>query len=238
MIATRSAGLRSATLGAAIIVAFSAPAVLRLASGLLAPTESRFGDAIASALGGVALPVLAAAIVTALLAESAPLRIRADLLVSAGVAPRRLVPRLLGTTLLAAIVSAVIASVAVVVMVRVSLRLRTPGMMVQDVLGTAWAVTVGTAAWTAIAAAFAIRSARGARAWLVVPIDLVTRLVPGALAWIAPSAHVANLLGAPPPRGFAHVPVLPQLASVGVLSALAVLASLVALRRYRGAPAR
>jgi hypothetical protein len=106
-----------------------------------------------------------------------------------------------------------------------------------DMGASAWSVAVAAAAWTAIAAAVVARGARPARGFVVaIALALVTRLLPGGAAWLSPSAHLGNLLGAPPPRGLVVVPVLPQLASVLVLLTIAAVFGVVAMRRYSGPP--
>jgi hypothetical protein len=107
--------------------------------------------------------------------------------------------------------------------------------MVEDLFGTAWANALGATTWTAIGLACVAPSGRPSRGAIPLALDLVTRILPGAAAWIAPSAHVGNLLGAPPSRGVVAVPVLPQPASAAALIAIAVVAAAIAIRRYVGA---
>jgi hypothetical protein len=216
----------------AIDLAFAAPATLRVLRGALPATESRLGDAIASAFGGLTLPLAAAAVAATLFGAGTRSRGRIDRIVAAGSEPDRALLPTLGAALLASVASAVVAGIVTGVLLRTILHL--PTYFVADVLGTAWANALGAAAWSALAIAFVIGTGKPGRAYLVVAVDLVTRLLPGAVAWIAPSAHVGNVLGAPPPRGFLRVPVLPQLASVAFLLAMAALAAFVASRRYRG----
>lgn len=227
---------RVSAVGAIVAAAFSAPAAVRLMTGRLAPTESRLGDAVVSAFGGVTLPILAAAIAATALGAGSHLRARADRRVAAGLEPTRAVAAPVVIAVAGAMISAAVVGALVVVLLRVALGLR--GMLIYDAFATAWGNALGAAAWSGIALAFVMRGGRAARAYWVIAIDLATRLLPGALAWIAPSAHVGNVLGAPPPRGFVHVPVLPQLASVLFLILLAAVSVAFALRRYRGAPAR
>lgn len=231
----RSFGLAS-LVGVAVVVAFATPATMRLVTGALAPTEPRLTDAVASAFSGITLPVLGAAIAASTFGSASRLRTRADRIVAAGLAPESAVRTPLLVAIAAASLAAAVAGALLVVLLRLALRLRGP--LLFDVAGTAWAMAIGAAAWTALACAIVARSGRPARGAAVVFLDLVTRLLPGAAAWIAPSAHLGNVLGAPPPRGFVHVPVLPQLASVAVLIALAVFGALLAQRRYRGPPPR
>lgn len=228
-------GLSTATI---ITLAFAAPATIRLYQGTLAPTEPRLSDALASALGGVTLPIVAAATIVSVLASGGPLRLRADRLVAAGASPERVIGRPLAIAIGSAALASAAAGALTVLLLRTSLKLGTPGLIATDILETAWAMILGAAAWSALAAMFVVRTGRAGRAWIVVGIDLVTRLIPGALAWLAPSAHVANVLGAPLPRGFIRVPVLPQLASVGILLAIAVFTAWIAARRYQGPPPR
>jgi hypothetical protein len=219
----------------AIDLAFAAPATLRVLGGTLPATESRLGDAIASAFGGLTFPLSAAAVAAMLFGAGTRSRGRIDRLVAAGSEPDRAVMPTIGAALLATVVGAVSAGIVTVVLLRSILHLST--YFAADVFGTAWANALGAAAWSALAVAFVIGTGKPGRAYLVVAVDLATRLLPGAIAWIAPSAHVGNVLGAPPPRGFLRVPILPQLASVGFLLVLAALAAFVASRRYRGRPA-
>lgn len=229
--------LTRATATAAIItLAFAAPATVRLYTGTLAPTEPRLSDALASALGGVTLPIVAAATVVTIL--TGPLRTRADRLVAAGAEPRPVIARPLLLAMAGAAAGSALAGALTVLLIRLSLELGTGATIAADLAATSWAMILGAAAWSALSAVFVIRSGRPARAWIVVGIDLLTRLIPGALAWLAPSAHVANVLGAPPPRGFVHVPVMPQLASVATLIVIAAFATLLAMRRYHGPPSR
>lgn len=234
----RAAFLRAGGLALVIAFAFAAPATIALSAGQLAPTESRLGDAIASAFGGITLPLVAAAVIASVLGAASPLRAHADRLVSAGAEPRTVIVRPLLLALVAATVASAIGAALTVVLLRGALRLGVGTTMIFDSFATAWGTLLGAAAWTGLAALLVVRSGRPARAWFVVAIDLLSRLLPGAAAWLAPSAHVDNVLGAPPPRGFVHVPVLPQLASVGVLLVLGALTLLLATRRYEGAPAR
>jgi len=234
----RTGLLRGSGIALVITLAFAAPATLKIAQGLLGPNESRLGDAIANAFGGVTLPLVAAAVVASVLGAGSPLRARADRLVAAGAEPRSVIMRPLAIAMLAATLASALGSALTVLLLRGSLRLGTPGLLITDLFATAWGTMLGAAAWTGCAALLVIRSGRPARAWIVVVFDLVSRLLPGAAAWLAPSAHIENVLGAPPPRGFVHVPVLPQLASVAVLLLMAALFAFAALRRYDGAPAR
>lgn len=229
---------KSLGVAAVITLAFAAPATVRLAIGRLAPDESRLGDAIASALGGITLPIVAAATAVAVLGVGSPLRAHADRRVAAGATPRSVVGRMLAITIAAATLASAFAGALTILLLRLSLKLGAPSLLVFDMGATAWGAILGAAAWTALASAFVIRSGRAGLAWIVIGIDLLTRLIPGALAWIAPSAHVGNVLGAPPPRGFVHVPAIPQLASVAVLLVLAGLSAVVAARRYQGVPPR
>lgn len=229
---------KSLSTAAIITLAFAAPATLKLFGGTLSPNEARLSDAVASALGGVTLPIVAAATAASVLSHTASLRARADRLVAAGALPRDVVWRPLVLALFAATVASALAGGLTVLLLRTALKLGGAGLVAHDIAATAWAMLLGGAAWTALASAFVIRSGRAARAWLVVGLDLLSRLIPGALAWLSPSAHVGNVLGAPPPRGFVHVPVIPQLASVAVLVALAALFVFLAARRYQGAPPR
>ncbi|MBI2392751.1 MAG: hypothetical protein HYV09_24410 [Deltaproteobacteria bacterium] len=230
--------LRALGIGALVAMAFAAPATISLVRGQLAPTESRLGEAIAHAFGGVTLPILAAAVAAGVLGDGSPVRARVDRLVAAGADPRRVLLRPILLAMIAATLAGALASTLTVALLRLSLRLGAPSLLLFDMLASAWATMLGAAAWTGLAALLVARTGRPVRAWLVVAIDLVTRLVPGALAWIAPSAHVENVLGAPPPRGFVHVPVVPQLASVAALLAIAVISTAIAARRYQGTPAR
>lgn len=229
---------RALGIGALVALAFAAPATISLVRGQLSPTESRLGEAIAHAFGGVTLPIVAAAIAAGVLGDGSPVRARADRLVAAGADPRRVLLRPILLAMVAATMASALASTLTVALLRLSLKLGGPSLLAFDMLASAWGTIVGAAAWTGLAALLVVRTGRPARAWLVIAIDLATRLVPGALAWIAPSAHVDNVLGAPPPRGFVHVPVMPQLASVAVLLAIAAVSTAIAARRYQGTPAR
>lgn len=234
----RATFVRAGGLALVITLFFAAPATLALWQGQLAPTEPRLGTAIARAFGGITLPLVAAALVASLFGVSSPVRAHLDRLVAAGAEPRAVILRPLVLALVAAVAATALGSMLTVVLLRVALRLGSSGLLVQDALGTAWGSLLGVAAWIGLAAPFVLTSGRPARAFVVVAIDLLTRLLPGGAAWLAPSAHVENVLGAPPPRGFIHVPVLPQLASVSVLLLLAALGLVLSVRRYQGPPAR
>lgn len=228
---------RATAAGLAITLLFAAPSTLRLLAGQLGPSEAELGRAIASALSGITLPLACAAIAASVLGARSRVRLREDRLVAAGLAPTTSARRLIALVLVAAFAAAALGGALTIVLLRVALRLRAPGLVVYDALATAWAAGLGALAWAGIAGAAIVRTGRAPRAFaLVVILDLVSRLLPGALAWIAPSAHVANLLGAPPPRGFVHVPVLPQEASLVFLSIVAAGLALLTVRRYAGAP--
>jgi hypothetical protein len=223
---------------AIITLAFAAPATIKLFQGSLSPNEARLSDALASALGGITLPIVGAATAVAVFGAGSALRTRADRLVSAGALPRQVIGRPLAIAIASAAVASAVAGALTVLLLRGALKLGSAGLFAHDAAATAWAMVLGAAAWTAFASVFVVRTGKAARAWIVVGIDLLTRLIPGAVAWIAPSAHVGNVLGAPPPRGFVHVPILPQLASVGALIVVAAFFAWLCTRRYQGAPAR
>ena len=228
---------RACALSLVVDLASASPATFRVVRGALAPTEGRLGDAVASAFSGVTLPIAAAVVVGSVLVSGAPLRAHVDRLVAAGLEPRAVIGRPLALALAASALSGALAGGLTLGLLRAILHLGPPSFALFDVLATGWAVACGALAWTGLASAFAIRSGRPARAWSVVAIDLLSRLLPGGAAWLAPSAHVGNLLGAPPPRGLVPVPALPQGVSVAVLLSLALVASFVAARRYQGARA-
>jgi len=228
--------LRTTAVGAVIALAFAAPATLKILQGQLGPSESRLSDALASAFGGITLPIVAAAIAAGVLGGS--LRARTDRLVAAGGEPSKLIVRPLVFAVLAAVLASAVAGAITVVLLRSALKLGGAAMIVTDVGATAWANSLGAAAWTSVACAFVMRSGKPARAWIVVAVDLSTRVLPGFASWLAPSAHIDNVLGAPPPRGFVHVPVLSQWISVALLIAMAAAGVAIAVRRYAGAPVR
>jgi hypothetical protein len=229
---------KSLSTAAIITLAFAAPATLKLFQGTLSPNEARLGDALASALGGVTLPIVAAATAASIFGAGSALRTRADRLVAAGALPREVIGRPLSIALGSAAIASAIAGALTVVLLRSSLKLGGAGLLAHDAAATAWAMILGATAWTAFASLFVVRTGKAARAWIVVGVDLLTRLIPGAVAWVAPSAHVGNVLGAPPPRGFVHVPVIPQIASVGILLVMAALFAALCVRRYQGTPPR
>jgi hypothetical protein len=232
----RRALLRTTAVGTVIALAFAAPATIKLLQGRLGPNESRLGEALADAFGGITLPIVAAAIAASVLGGA--LRGRVDRLVAAGGEPQKLIARPLAFAVLSAVLASALAGAITVLLLRSALKLGGGSLIVTDIGATAWANALGAAAWTAVAAAFVTRSGRPVRAWIVVPFDLLTRLLPGAASWFAPSAHVDNVLGAPPPRGFVHVPVLSQWISVALLIAMTATAIAIAVRRYAGTPAR
>jgi hypothetical protein len=225
---------RAFGLALAITFAFGAPATLKLLQGQLAPTETLLGEAITAAFGGITLPVVAAAVSASVLGNGSVLRAHVDRLVAAGVEPRAVIGRPIAIAAFAAASASALGAALTLVLLRAALHLGGPGLVLTDLLATAWGALLGAAAWTAASASFVVRSGRPVLAWLVVPLDLCARLLPGAAAWIGPSAHVENVLGAPPPRGVVHVPILAQPASVLVLTAVAVAAAIAARRRYAG----
>jgi hypothetical protein len=229
---------RGLSTAAIITLAFAAPATVRLLQGTLAPTEARLSDALASALGGITLPIVGAATVVSILGAGSSLRTRVDRVVAAGASPDKMILRPLAVAFGSAALASALAGALTVLLLRTSLKLGTASTIASDILATSWAMILGASAWTGMAAMFVVRTGRAARAWIVIGVDLLTRLIPGALAWIAPSAHVSNVLGAPPPRGFVHVPVIPQLASVATLLAIALICGWIATRRYQGPAAR
>ncbi len=229
---------RVAAVAAIVALAFAAPSVASVVSGLAAPSEPRLSRAILSCFGGITLPILGAAVSGVVLGVRATMRVRLDRLVSAGLSPQRAIVRPSLVAIVTAALSAAVVGAAIVSLLRLALHLGTRRLLAVDALGTAWALSLGTAVWTAMALSLVARTGRPGRAYLVVAVDLATRLLPGALAWIAPSAHVANLLGAPPPRGLLHVPLLDQRVSAAVLGASFVAFALLAARRYQGAPPR
>ncbi len=232
----RLPGLRALALAPMVLLAFAAPAIFVLARGHMVIGESQLGRVVVRAFGGISLPVLASVIAALTLSRDAIVRRRADLRVAAGEEPTRALARPLTHALVCIVASALLGSLVVVAALRVHLHLGSAREIVLDVLGTTWAVSLGGVAWLALAAALVVRSGRGVTAFLLIPLDLVSRLLPGAAQWFVPSSHVANLLGAPPPEGFVHVPVLPQLASVGALVVFAALGLAITARRYRGVP--
>ena len=221
-------------LAAILALAFAAPALLGAAHGLGAATERRLGLEIVQAFGGITLPVVGAAVAAIFLANGSRMRSWADALVSAGETPTRAILRPVLTAIACAAVATSIVGAAVVVALRVKHHLGTGGAIASDALYTAWSMALGAAAWTALAAALVVRTGRAGRGYLLVAIDLGSRLLPGGTSWLAPSTHVANLLGAPPPRGIVHVGVLPQWASIAALGAMAVVGVAAAVKRYAG----
>jgi hypothetical protein len=222
--------------GAIIAAAFAAPAIIALSQGLVAPSESRLTRAIVAAFGGITLPILGATVAGWFLGVGTRPRSRADVLVAAGLPPMRAVLPMLGAAIAVASLGASLVGAVVVAAVRAHHHLGGAAMSMRDAFGTAWALMLGAAAWTSIAALLVAHTGRAGRGWIVVAIDLGLRLLPGAMAWVAPSAHVANLLGAPPPASFVHVPVLSQGLSVVFLAVIALFATAGAARRYQGAP--
>lgn len=228
--------LRAGAAAAAIALSFCAPSMYALARGIVGPSESRLASALVSSFGGLTLPLAGIAVASVFFAAGSRSRARADRLVAAGASPRSAMSGLLATAVLVAALSCAVVGAIVVGALRVRFHLGSARLITTDVLGTMWALCLGGAAWTAIAIAFVARSGRLSRAWIVVAIDVVTRLLPAGAAWIAPTNHVANLLGAPPPSGFFRAPMVSQGASVVTLLVLVAIASAVSTRRYRGQP--
>jgi hypothetical protein len=224
---------RLAAIAALVPLAFAAPALLGLDGVPRAPgDEAQLGRAMLRAFGGLSLPIVAAVVVAFGLGRGSPLRARLDRAVAAGLAPSRAAPR--ATLLVAAVVPALVAA-ATVIALRLARHLGGGALVAQDAAGSAWGVFLGGAAWAGLAALLVARSGRGMRAYWLLGIELPLRLAPGAAAWLSPSAHLGNLLGAPPPRGFVPVPVIPQWVSVLALLVVAIAATAGALRRYRAA---
>lgn len=228
--------VRLAAVAALVPLAFAAPSLLGLDGVPRAPgDEAQLGRVMARAFGGLSLPIVAAVVVAFGLGQGSPLRSRIDRQIAAGLPEQRAALRVIGPALLvAAAVPALVAAFTVVAL-RLARHLGGGALVAQDAAGSAWAVFLGAAAWGALAALLVARTGRGARAYWLIGVELLLRLVPGAAAWASPSAHVGNLLGAPPPRGFVVVPVLPQWVSVIALAALALAGTAAALRRYRAA---
>ena len=222
--------------GALLALAFAAPALLGATHGAGISSERRLERALVQAFDGITLPIVAAAIVAMLLSTGSVVRARADALVAAGMPAGRAVLRPLLLAVACAAVASALVGAAVVVVLRVRHHLGPGSLVIGDALGTAWAMTLGAAAWTTLAAALVVRNGRGSNGYLIVLLDLGARLLPGGAAWLAPSAHVANLLGAPPPAGLVHAPVLPQWVSVVVLAGFALLGGAATVRRYVGRP--
>ena len=238
LVATRPAPTAAVAFaaGAILAAAFAAPAVIALSQGLMAPTEMRLTRAVVGAFGGITLPIIGATVAGWFFGVGTRSRSRADLLVAAGLPPMRAVLPILGIAIGVAALGASLVAAVIVAVLRAHHHLGSSSLITRDAFGTAWAVMLGAAWWTSLASLLVARSGKSGRAWFVVAIDLGLRLLPGAVAWVAPSAHVANMLGAPPPVSFVHVPVLPQWLSVAVLLAIAIVAAAGAARRYRGAP--
>ena len=222
--------------GAVVAAAFAAPAVIALSQGLIAPSEPRLTRALVGAFGGITLPIVGAAVASWFFGVGTRARTRADLLVAAGLPELRAAWPLLAVAIAVAAGGSSLVAALVVAALRAHHHLGAGSLLVRDALGTAWAVMLGAAAWTSLAALLVARSGRAGRAWFVVAIDLGSRLLPGAVAWAAPSSHVANLLGAPPGASLVHVPVIAQSLSVVALLALSLVAGAAAARRYQGAP--
>jgi hypothetical protein len=228
--------VRLGTLAALLPLAFAAPALIGLGPRPAgAPTEARLAQLMFHAFGGISLPVVACVVAAFALGAGAPLRARLDRLVAAGLAPTRAAPRVLGLAIgVASIVPALVAAITVTLL-RLAHHLGAGGALLADAAGSAWAVFLGGAAWSALAALVVARSGRGARAYWLILVELGVRLLPGGAAWLSPSAHVGNLLGAMPPRSIIAAPVLPQWVSVIALALVAVSGTALAVRRYRAA---
>ena len=222
--------------GVVLAAAFAAPGVIALSQGLIAPSEPRLTRALVAAFGGITLPIVGATVAGWSFGVGTRTRTRADLLVAAGMPELRAAWPMLAVALAVAAGGSSLVAGVVVAALRAHHHLGAGSLAMRDALGTAWAVMLGAAAWTSLAALLVARSGRAGRAWFVVAIDLGLRLLPGAVSWVAPSSHVANLLGAPPAASFVHVPVLAQSLSVVALLAFALVAGAAAVRRYQGAP--
>jgi hypothetical protein len=232
----RAEVLRLATLAALLPLAFAAPALIGLGPRPVgAPTEARLAQLMLHAYGGISLPVVGCVVAAFALGAGAPLRARLDRLIAAGLAPTRVAPRAIGLAVVVASVVPALVAALTVTLLRLAHHLGAGGVLLADAAGSAWAVFLGGAAWSALAALVVARSGRGARAYWLILAELGLRLLPGGAAWLSPSAHVGNLLGAMPPRSIIAAPVLPQWVSVLALAAVAVAGSLLAIRRYRAA---
>lgn len=219
-----------------VAFAFAAPALLAISHALVEVDESRITRAMVASFAGVSLPVVGAAIAAMYFGIGTRSRSRADALVAAGLDPRRAVMVPLLSAIVAAASASALVGAVVIVVVRTHFHVGSGGVIATDVLATAWALVLGAALWTSIASALIARSGRAGRGFLAVGFDLASRLLPGGVAWLAPSSHVANLLGAAPPQGIVHVPVLAQGSSVLVLATLTLVATGLSAIRYRGRP--
>jgi hypothetical protein len=237
-IPSRTRWIRLGVLVGAINLAFASPVLGALAQRPPASTERALTRLVVGAFGGLSLPIVAAAVAATIFAAGAPIRARLDRLVAAGAAPSRVIARPVVLAIVVAALSAGVVAGLIDLVLRARLGLAHGSLVALDTLGSAWAVSLGAAAWSALAIPTVARGGKGARAFLLVGVDLASRLLPGGAAWLAPSAHVENVLGAPPSARAVPVPVIPQLASVVVLLVIAVAGAVVTTRSYDGAPAK
>jgi hypothetical protein len=180
--------------------------------------------ALVGAYGALALPLLAYALVGAvvgarsLAASTAPL-------VSFGASPARAAAAAVGVAVAAcAALGAVLAALVALVAHGAD-----DPPAAADALASAYAGLLGGAAYAAWFAAGASFGRRGTGRTVLLVADYVLGAGRGAVALVTPRAHLRNLLGGEAPMG------LSGRASTAVLVALAVVFALLAVRRARSA---
>jgi hypothetical protein len=182
------------------------------------------GSAVGDVFGGVALPLLAYAVVGAALAgDGLPRSTRA--LVAFGAAPARVAG---ATILVAAVVSAALAAVTGAGVAALA-HSTADAPLARDAAVTAWVAALGGASYAALFALGATFGRRGGgRAWALA-LDWLLGLGAGSGGTITPRAHVRSLLGGEAVAG------LSDRASFLWLAVLAIVFALLATARSRRA---
>jgi len=199
------------------LFAFGAAVALHYAS----PSASA-GDALQTAFGALALPLLAFAVVGVTLGGDGLARsVRS--VVAFGAVPARAA---LAEVLVAVAASALLASVVGILVATLSHGSSDPPLA-RDVLATAWIAALGGAAYASLFALGASFGARGGgRAWLLA-LDWMLGASDGSSGILTPRAHVRSLLGGDAVASLSNV------ASAGMLVLLAVGFAALAVARSR-----
>lgn len=181
--------------------------------------------ALVGAYGALVLPLLAYALVGAVVGSARSLAASTAPLVSFGASPTRAAAVAVGVAVLAcAAVGAVLAAVVALVAHGAD-----DPPAAADALASAYAGLLGGAAYAAWFAAGASFGRRGGGRTVLLVADYVLGAGRGAIALVTPRAHLRNLLGGEPPMAWSGR------ASTALLVVLAVVCALVAVRRARSA---
>ncbi len=201
------------------LFAFGAALLLHRAS-----PDSSVGDAVQSVFGTIALPLLAYAVVGAVLGGDS-LTGGARSLVAFGASPTR---ASLAEIVVAAVATALLGSIVGVLVVALAHGPSDPPLA-RDALATAWIAALGGAAYAslfALGASFGKRG--GGRAWFLV-LDWLFGSSDGVAGFATPRAHVRSLLGGDAVASCSNA------ASIAILVLLIVLFAGAAVARTRRA---